>query len=113
MLSCEVAQWRKVAPFNWHLLCSRASHTQEMNGFTSLIRAWEGFSYPVMSSVSLGDWLIDWQLDILVQKIWQSLCLRAPTQSCLSPSLYCPITYYLISSFLLDAPFFLIEKFPR
>lgn len=92
MLSCEVAQWRKVAPFNWHLLCSRALHTQEMNGF-SLIRAWEGFSDPVMSSVSLADWLIDWQLDKLVQKIWQSLCLRAPTQSCLSPSLRSP---YLI-----------------
>ena len=73
MLSCEVSQWRKVAPFNWHLLCSRAPHTQEMNGFTSLTRDSEGFSDPVMSSVSLGDWLIDWQLDKLAQKIWQSL----------------------------------------
>lgn len=106
MLSCEVSQWRKVAPFNWHLLCSRAPHTQEMNGFTSLTRASKGFSDPVMSRVSLGDWLIDWQLSKLAQKIWQSLCLRTPTQSCLSPSLYCPIAYYLISRFLPDAPLF-------
>lgn len=93
-------------PFNWHLLCSRAPHTQEMNGFTSLTRDWEGSSDLVMSNVSLGDWLIDWQSINWPRKSGKASVSEHPLKLPFTISLLS----HCLSAFYLMAPF-LIEKF--